>query len=148
MLCSRLRLSRSLRPTMFAATCGRGGSDQGPPSIQSHSRADEESNWQQPSSASRGAPRGLFANNRRFFGTRDLRGVPRRWSDVEQPHGRDLLEGLLRHDIETLRPPKPMNIQEVELENVRYLASYSWVDVEKPTVVVSGESLYLMVYAT
>lgn len=41
--------------------------------------------------------------------------------------------------IETIpAPPRPSALEHVPIENVQYVASYNWIDTERPTIVVPG----------
>lgn len=55
----------------------------------------------------------------------------------------DLKEGLdTTKIIDTIpRPPRPAAPKDFPIDNVKYVASYNWVDAEKPTIIVPGAAL-------
>ncbi|KAI0292391.1 hypothetical protein BC826DRAFT_439150 [Russula brevipes] len=56
------------------------------------------------------------------------------------PPEANIREGLNTYKvIETIpQPPRPSLLNDIPIENVQYVASYNWVDAEKPTIVVPG----------
>jgi hypothetical protein len=72
------------------------------------------------------------------------RGGGARVTPLGFPPEADIKQGLdTSRVIETVpapaRPTAPMSIP---IENVKYVASYNWVDKEKPTIVVPGWGLF------
>ena len=61
------------------------------------------------------------------------------------PHGANIKEGLDTSRIETiLAPAQPTAPDTVPIENVKYVASYNWVDTENSTIVVPGPGIHLL----
>jgi hypothetical protein len=59
------------------------------------------------------------------------------------PPETDIKKGLdTSKAIETIpAPPRPSALQDIPIENVQYVASYNWVDTERPTITVPGTSV-------
>jgi hypothetical protein len=93
-----------------------------------------------------GGPR-LDGGNRYYvrggygYNSRGGRGGSSTAPDI--PPEANIREGLNVYKVvETIpQPPHPSPLNDIPIENVQYVASYNWVDAEKPTIVVPGTSV-------
>jgi hypothetical protein len=93
-----------------------------------------------------GGPR-LDGGNRYYvrggygYNSRGGRGGSSTAPDI--PPEANIREGLNVYKVvETIpQPPHPSLLNDIPIENVQYVASYNWVDAEKPTIVVPGTSV-------
>jgi hypothetical protein len=59
-----------------------------------------------------------------------------------KPTKRSIKDGLQPEPIRVItRPQEQSTKTDVAITNVRYLASYSWIDTGKPTIIIPGEYL-------
>lgn len=53
--------------------------------------------------------------------------------------GRDIYTGLAKACLDTLiRPEGDSDGEDIVVSNVRYLASYNWIEARRPTIIVPG----------
>jgi hypothetical protein len=81
-----------------------------------------------------------------------LRGAKRggaRATPPDVPPEADIKQGLdISKVIETIAvPADPATPKGVSIENVKYVASYNWVDTEKPTIIVPGQGFTTPVFS-
>jgi hypothetical protein len=87
--------------------------------------------------------RGSF--NRSGYNSRAVKGASSATSPGSPP-GANIKQGLdTTRIIETIRvptpPARPTAAKRVPIENVKYVASYNWVNTENPTIAVPGEDI-------
>ena len=122
---------------MFAATRGRGAAVFA-------LRSDNHSDWSPDKSAAvlrspespRTARGGYRGRVRRTGG-----GFNGQWREarVPQPPTKDLFDDLDLDAIQTIKHPSPMDVEEVEIKDVKYHTSYTWMESAMPTIIVPGE---------
>lgn len=54
------------------------------------------------------------------------------------PPGRDILEGLVEEPLKVFHPGDAPAMGNIVLDDVQYLASYSWIESKEPTMLVPG----------
>ena len=93
----------------------------------------------------RGGRLKLDYGNRFYF--RGRGGVYTARPATNFPQESDLKKGLdatkIIHTIPTPAPPDAAP-EQFPIKNVKYVASYNWVDAEKPTIIVPGASLFIL----
>lgn len=66
---------------------------------------------------------------------------------MDDGSGRYILDGLKPGLISIIDKPGPVQGgDDVEISNVEYVASYSWINSAKPTILVPGMSLTILMY--
>ena len=93
--------------------------------------------------SARGGIRGGAASGR-GAGRGRGRGSGGRGGAAAEYRKRDIMDGLLPDIVQTI--PKPVDIPGelgVEISDVEYVASYTWLDTNKPTIAVPGEPISL-----
>lgn len=58
------------------------------------------------------------------------------------PPDRTLMEGLHAEPVAIVERPANITDDEIAIEELEYLSSYSWVSAKKPTVVIPGSPAY------
>lgn len=116
---------------MFGPGRGRGGI----------LRNDRPTEWYTAQSP---RPRPMQSPQRGLYG----RGFPSRggynhwrphYPDRNQEPTRGILDDLVPEPQQTISDPSTDNVEDIEAQDVRYIASYTWTNAKRPTIIVPGE---------